>query len=89
MPAPGRGTAGSDERSPLYLDDRACRVCGSEVRLEARTASSLPDDDGPVGPEDGVVGGGDPTVDARICTNPDCPSNRSGADAEDAEDVEV
>ena len=28
--------------------------------------------DGPVGPVDGVVGGGDPTVDLRECTNEDC-----------------
>ncbi len=72
----------------MYFDDKPCRACGSEVRLEARTAAAPEEDDGPdgpVGPEDGVVGGGDPTVDARICTNPDCPSNRSGAGAEDVE----
>ena len=81
----------------MYFDDKPCRACGSEVRLEARTAAAPEGDDGPVGPvgpdgpdgpvgpKDGVVGGGDPTVDARICTNPDCPSNRSGADAEDVE----
>lgn len=72
----------------MYDDVVPCRACGSEVRLEARTTASLPQESGPVGPEDGVVGGGDSTVDARICTNPDCPSHRDGAGS-DTGDVEV
>ncbi|KRB78610.1 hypothetical protein ASE01_04995 [Nocardioides sp. Root190] len=60
----------------MYFDDKPCRTCGAEVRLEARWAESIDEGGSPVGPEGGVVGGGDPTVDARTCTNPDCPSHR-------------
>jgi hypothetical protein len=61
----------------MYFDNRPCEACGSEVRLRAGS----PDDpaaDGPVGPPDGVVGDGDSTVDERVCTNPDCPTNQGG-----------
>lgn len=57
----------------MYTDEKPCSVCGSEVRLRARDGVVEPD--GPVGPSDGVVGGGDPTVDERVCTNPECSTN--------------
>lgn len=63
----------------MYSDHRPCAVCGSEVRLAPHPGSSGPTDssaDGPAGPVDGVVGGGDPTVDLRICTNEDCPTRQ-------------
>jgi hypothetical protein len=68
----------------MYYDNKPCQVCGSEVRLEAKDADDIEEPDGPVGPEDGYVGSGDPTVDKRICTNPDCPTN---TDAERAAEV--
>lgn len=58
----------------MYFDTKPCSVCGSEVRLEARTAPDLPAGD-KVGDPDGFVGDGDSTVDERVCTNPDCPTN--------------
>jgi len=61
----------------VYDDVRPCAVCGSPVRLEPREVAEAPDD-APVGPSDGVVGTADPTVDERVCTNPDCPSHRDG-----------
>lgn len=67
--------------SDVYDDEKPCAVCGSEVRLRARDIRAETQPDGPVGPTDGVVGGGDPTVDDRVCTNPDCPSHASTADA--------
>ena len=59
----------------MYYDNKPCQVCGSEVRLEAREPGDIEEPDGPVGPEEGYVGGGDPTVDKRICTNAACPTN--------------
>lgn len=56
----------------MYADQKPCTVCGSPVRLRAREPERESDQDGPVGPEDGVVGTADPTVDERVCTNPDC-----------------
>jgi hypothetical protein len=64
----------------VYYDSKPCQVCGSEVELRAATPEDIPEPDGPVGPRDGYVGGGDPTVDTRICTNPDCPTNAGTAD---------
>ena len=61
----------------MYFDTKPCAVCGSRVELRPHDA---PDDtaaDGPVGPADGVVGTADPTVDDRVCTNPDCPTHGS------------
>ena len=63
----------------MYTDAQPCRECGSPVRLEPREPDRE-QQDGPVGPEDGVVGTADPTVDRRICTNPDCPTH-AGDDA--------
>jgi hypothetical protein len=60
----------------VYDDARPCHVCGSAVRLEPHR----PDPHDPsarVGPSDGVVGGADPTLDDRVCSNDDCPT-RSG-----------
>jgi hypothetical protein len=64
----------------VYYDSKPCQVCGSQVELRAASTADIPDADGPVGPRDGYVGGGDPTVDTRICTNPDCPTNSGNAD---------
>lgn len=64
----------------MFEDARPCQVCGAPVRLEAHA----PDDDAgqrPVGPADGVVGGADPTLDERICTNDDCPTRRGEGEA--------
>ena len=68
----------------MYYDSKPCSVCGSEVRLRARDQDDIVEDDGPVGPREGYVGGGDPTVDERICTNPDCPTNAAGAQGADS-----
>ena len=67
----------------MYSDHAPCSVCGSEVRLRPHPgASSAAGQDGPAGPVDGVVGGGDPTVDVRECTNDDCPTRApDGPDA--------
>jgi hypothetical protein len=49
----------------VYFDNKPCRVCGSDVDLRAHRAStrrSEPDPDG--------------TVDERVCTNPECETNR-------------
>lgn len=62
----------------MYSDYEKCAVCGAEVRLHPHPGVSGEVPDGPAGPGDGVVGGGDPTVDVRECTNADCPSRRSG-----------
>jgi len=48
----------------VYFDYDPCKMCGSEVRLRAPSGSSpqrAPDPDG--------------TVDERLCTNPECPTN--------------
>jgi hypothetical protein len=62
----------------MYSDYAPCAVCGSDVRLRAHPGASGEQADGPAGPEDGVVGGGDPTVDVRECTNSDCATRRPG-----------
>lgn len=60
----------------MYYDSKPCEVCGSEVELRAaRPEAGEPGS--PVGPADGVVGGGDPTVDERVCLNPRCPTNQA------------
>lgn len=64
----------------MYFDTKPCAVCGSDVDLRARTGRPSPERDEPVGPGD-VVGGGDDTVDVRVCTNSDCPSHSGGARA--------
>lgn len=65
----------------MYEDTKPCAVCGAEVTLRARRAPE-PDLSEPVGPTGGVVGSGDPTVDERTCTNPECPTHTSdGPDA--------
>lgn len=61
----------------MYSDYEKCAVCGSGVRLRPNPGASG-GTDGPAGPADGVVGGGDPTVDVRECTNDDCPTRRPG-----------
>lgn len=57
----------------MYEDVRPCAVCGSAVELRPRQVVETPDE--PVGPADGVVGTADPTVDERVCRNPDCASH--------------
>lgn len=52
----------------MYSDNRPCQVCGSPVELH--THSRL------------VVNEPDDTVDDRVCTNADCPTNRGGRDAD-------
>jgi hypothetical protein len=59
----------------MYFDSKPCHVCGSDVRLVERTAP--PEPEGQVGDPDGFVGEADSTVDDRVCTNPDCPTNRT------------
>ena len=60
----------------MYFDSKPCTVCGAEIELRAReTPVEPPSGEHPVGPRDGVVGGGDDTVDLRVCTNPECPSH--------------
>lgn len=59
----------------MYADNKPCQVCGADVELRPRTVDGSDAGDGPVGPSDGVVGSGDPTVDERVCTNPDCPTH--------------
>lgn len=64
----------------MYFDSAPCEVCGSPVDLRPH---EVPDSGGGVvGPADGVVGTADPTVDDRVCTNPDCPTH--GADGPEA-----
>lgn len=60
----------------MYADTKPCEVCGSPVELHPREVADT-DPDAPVGPTDGVVGTADPTVDVRVCTNPDCPSHQA------------
>ena len=69
----------------MYADVKPCRVCGAEVRLEAKDPGDIEEPDGPVGPRDGYVGGGDRTVDERICTNADCPTNTGEAGGQPAD----
>lgn len=68
----------------MFSDHAPCSVCGSEVRLRPHpgVSASAGAEDGPAGPTEGVVGGGDPTVDVRECTNEDCPTR--GEDGPDA-----
>jgi len=63
----------------MYFDTKPCAVCGSEVRLRARTSPPESQAADPVGEPDGVVGDADSTVDERVCTNSECETNRSGA----------
>lgn len=50
----------------MYADSKPCQVCGSEVRLREPTELRVAE--------------ADPTVDERVCTNADCPTNGSGPD---------
>lgn len=49
----------------MYFDNKPCQVCGSEVELRPHEESE---------PRDRVEP--DATVDDRVCTNPDCPTNQ-------------
>lgn len=60
----------------MHFDFKPCEVCGSEVTLRASAPVVAPNTDAPVGPPEGYVGGGDETVDERICSNPDCPTDK-------------
>ena len=55
----------------MYEDNRPCQVCGSEVRLSGD-------------PSDRTLGVNEPddTVDQRICTNQECPSNQRDTSVE-------
>ena len=59
----------------MYTDAKPCAVCGSEVRLEPHTPDA--------GDETGTHQrfSADPTLDDRVCTNPNCPSHAPGPDA--------
>ncbi|WP_101525766.1 MULTISPECIES: hypothetical protein [Nocardioides] len=57
----------------MYFDNKPCQVCGSEVRLRGHR----PDDDLESEPRAEP----DATVDDRICSNDDCPTNQGGPDA--------
>jgi hypothetical protein len=59
----------------MYFDSKPCTVCGSDVRLVAH--GTVAESEGRVGDPDGFVGDADSTVDDRVCTNPDCPTNRT------------
>jgi len=61
----------------VYSDHAPCAACGSAVRLLPHPGTDGGSTEGPAGPSDGVVGGGDPTVDVRECTNGDCPTRRA------------
>lgn len=67
MPAT-RGWASTTERAGVpervYFDYKPCRVCGSDVELEAREGDEPRGEKHPDG-----------TSDRRICTNPGCPTN--------------
>lgn len=56
--------APSSSVAVMYSDNRPCQVCGSPVEL--RPHSRL------------VVNEPDDTVDDRVCTNADCPTNKGG-----------
>ena len=49
----------------MYFDQQECRVCGSPVEVRAHDAEP---------PREGKDPDG--TVDVRVCTDPECPSNR-------------
>lgn len=51
----------------MYFDNRPCDVCGADVRLQARD------------PERDTVVEPDGTIDERVCTNPECPTNTGQA----------
>ena len=55
----------------MYFDTKPCTVCGAEVTLRSRETPPAADATGVVG----VVGTADATVDERVCTNADCPTN--------------
>ena len=71
----------------MYYDSKPCQVCGAQVELRAATPDDIPELDGPVGPSDGYVGSGVPTIDARICANPDSPTNSGNTDDDDQQQV--
>lgn len=48
----------------MYFDNKPCQVCGSDVDLTARRSAGETEPDG--------------TVDERVCTNADCPTNTGG-----------
>lgn len=49
----------------MYQDNRACEVCGAEVRLEGKSGDS-----------ELTVHQPDDTVDQRVCTKSDCETNQ-------------
>lgn len=62
----------------MYSDYEKCALCGAEVRVLPHPGVSGAMTEEPAGPKDGVVGGGDQTVDVRECANEDCPSRTPG-----------
>jgi heterodisulfide reductase subunit A-like polyferredoxin len=51
----------------MYQDHKACEVCGSEVEIRPHEALEVNEPDS--------------TIDERVCTNPDCPTNQGGPEA--------
>jgi len=52
----------------MYFDNKPCAQCGAEVDLSAaRSVEGTSEPDG--------------TIDKRICTNPECPTNRPSSRA--------
>ena len=52
-------------RTDMYFDHRACRTCGTPVEIRPHSELSAEADP-------------DGSIDERVCTNPDCPTNHDG-----------
>ncbi|WP_408897195.1 hypothetical protein ACJ5H2_20010 [Nocardioides sp. R1-1] len=57
----------------MYFDNRPCEICGSTVELRPREPAT-----GGEGAERDDDHEPDATVDVRVCTNAECPSNATG-----------
>ena len=49
----------------MYFDEQQCRVCGAGVELQSHDSTAPRASKDPDG-----------TVDVRVCTNPECPTNQ-------------
>ncbi|WP_205475062.1 hypothetical protein [Nocardioides sp. SYSU D00038] len=52
----------------MYFDNRPCEQCGAEVELKPHETLEVNEPDS--------------TIDERVCTNPDCETNRAGRAAD-------
>lgn len=50
----------------MYFDNDPCQVCGADIELRAHDGSQVRSGTNPDG-----------TVDLRVCTDPECPTNKS------------